>query len=611
MRRVLWYPCLLLATMACTGCWRATPTPRPLDVERTSPALGGTSEPVLLNDSITVYFTDTIQPLSITTESVNLTDDQGHKVPGTLRVSANWVTFHPDPPLARDLADGSFRPGATYRLHIAGSPRPDAVRATDGRRLAAARVFEVRIADWNHRPPGLVAPLRPPASDLPFWLPRPEVPQILPADAPRLRLHFTLPVLPSSVSPDAFVVRMAPTNQRIRPRSARIVRSRLDEFPGSTVELDLGSLPSLEDGTGTVDLRSVAHLSVELAVNGALTDYAGNAPLPSPEQYWSVVEGSSVALAEWPGPNETSFAADDLVSPGFELRGDVIRPRVRIEAGDGSLGVFRPQRDTVLRPGMPFDRGDGRQVVSVGISFPFLAVDIREGITVVVDASNGPTHVLSCGGIRIDGTIEIVGGSAPWSVHRFGTVAVAELLAGARAVLLAAGDVWVGGVVRTAAPAAGNVSPLLVAMAGQIHLSEPLPFNTLLAYEEGGSRAILGPLGQAIPVPAAFTFGVAAGADFVARGYTSWRQLPMDRDGAIVRLVELEDALQVAWQGAAPDPLRKGVPESPDGGLARPKRVADRDAISVPPGGFVRFQLEARVTAASLPTLHEVRLVDR
>lgn len=601
---------MLLASCLAAACWRPAPQPAPFDVARTSPALSGDAEPLLLNDPITLYFTESVQPLSVTTESVQILDDQGHPVPGTLRVGTNWVTFQPVTPVLADLSDGSFRPGATYHLHVAGSPRPDAVLAGDGRRLTAMRSFPIRVADRGYRPAGLAAPLRPPASDLPFLM-RTEMQasEVVPADVPRLRLHFTLPVLPSSVTVDCFTVMLGPDSERLRPRSVRVVRSRLDEFEGSTVEIDLGSLPRSESGTG-VTLDS-GLLSVALSPQSTLTDYSGNHPLPSPPLFWSVVPGSTVALAEWPGPGEGVVAEVDAIAPAFEVRAGAIRPRVRVEAGDGSLGVFRPTRNTVLRPGVPFDRGDGQSVVSRGSEFPFLAVDIAPGIEVTIDAAAQAVHLLACGSMRIDGSLAILGGTAPMSTRGIGAIAAAaELLAGSRAALFAAGDVSLAGPIRSDA-APGQGSPLLVASAGRIRLAGELPFNTLLAFEEGEGRAIVGPRGQAIPVQAVFTFGVAPGADFTVRGSTEWRSIPRDRDSGVVRVAVSDDALQVAWQCVAPNAVRGG-PDPREGTLPRPQRAFDRDVIALPAGGWVRFQLECRAAPGSaLPTLDELRIVDR
>ena len=42
-----------------------------------------------------------------------------------------------------------------------------------------------------------------------------------------------------------------------------------------------------------------------------LVDYGGNAPLAAEPQWWSVVAGNSIALAEWPLLTEDVFAGDE------------------------------------------------------------------------------------------------------------------------------------------------------------------------------------------------------------------------------------------------------------------------------------------------------------
>lgn len=604
---------LLLAPMALAiaGCSRSPARGQPFEVARTSPQLGATAAPLLLNDSVTIYFTDTVQPLSVTEDSVMLVDQAGRRVPGALHVGANWVTFEPEPPLAADLGDGSFRPGATYQLHVAGSPRPDAVRATDGRRLVTPVSWSIRIAVEEERPPGFASLLRPVAGGLPFFLAAPESPKPLPADAPRMHLHFTLPLLPTAVRADAVTIRLMRNLAALRPRAMRVVSSRMDQFPGSTLEIDLGSQPQLANG-GTVTLRGGDWLSVELNQGPqALTDYSGAPVLPAVAQWWSVVEGSSIRLAEWPS-GESAYLGEDPLEPAFEVRGGLVRPRVRVEAGNGSLGVFRPRRDTHLAPGQPFDRGDGTLVRSRGAEFPFLAIDIPAGVTVTIDATMGPVHLRVCGSVRIDGTVQLIDDPVPLRVRRSETPA-SELMAEATIGLLAAGDLHLNGVVRGQPRPASDASPLTLLCCGQMQLNGELPFHTVLAIESSpeGASAIIGARGQAVVAPpVVFRYGLAPGADFWVRGRTPWRQLPFDRDGGMVQVVDLQPGLMVSWQTAPPDPL---TPGEPDGRVARqPQPALDRDTIVAPSGGFVRFQLTAHlVDGTPVPSVRELKLVDR
>ncbi|MEO6595889.1 MAG: Ig-like domain-containing protein [Planctomycetota bacterium] len=609
--------------MACAlvgaACGGGRRTPPPFEIVRTSPSLADASEPVLLNDSITLYFSDAIHPLSVTSDSVTLVDGNGHQVPGTLRVGSNWVTFVPDPPLSPTLTDGSFQPGATYRLFVAGYPRHDAVRAADGRRLAAAAAFEVHVASLDQRPLGLPAPLRPTSIDMPFLLRRSEAPQSLPADAPRLRLHFTLPVLPTSVAVESFeILLLSNIKEALIPRSVRVVTSRFDEIPGSSVEIDLGVPPQRRHVDGPSPLQPGDYISVGLRKDArAVTDYAGNRDLRADPQVWSVVAGSAVALMDWPS-DETCLPAEDPILPCFEVMSGRIRPRVRTEAGDGCLGVFRPKRNTVLRPGEPFDRGDGQRVVSQAGVFPFLAVDSPPDVVVVVDATGGPVQLLACGDIRLAGVLELRGPSVPLQLRRYETetAAVRHLVEAAPVVLLAAGDIHVRGVVRTEAPHAAEGTVLTLASASRIHLDGQLPHDTILAFESAAmgavEPAILGPRGQTHAVPATFTYGLARGAAFTISGLTTWRQLPATHDGGVVRLLDADPALRVGWQSAPADPVRKNEPDLGLGRVGRMQRIADQGSIAPGSGAYVRFTLEAIVDSQQPPPeLGGLRLLDR
>lgn len=622
VRRHGWF---LLGSLCLWACSRSAPTPEPFRIARTSPSLDADSAPLLLNDAVTIYFSADVLPVSVTGDSVTLVDEHGQSVPGSLRVGSNWVTFQPIPPVTPELTDGSYRPGATYRLLVAGSPRPDAVRAVDGRRLAAATSFPVRIADITERPPGLLAPLRPPANDMPFLLRTAEVLQQVPADAPRLQVHFTQPLLPGSVTVDAFEVTLIngpPPFEEIVPRGVRIVPLRLvsprmDEPPGCTVEIDLGTMPRRVRGAPAAPLRANDRLCVQLRGGAAsVRDYAGNVPLPTVPQLWSVVAGASLALAEWPASGDEILAADGLL-PSFEVRGGLLRPRVRVEAGNGSLGVFRPQRDTTLRPGEPFDRGDGQMVVSRGNQFPFLAIDVPERVVVRVEASGEPVQLLACGSVRVSGALVVV--AAPGRLPaRHPPQTVQDLVSQAPVSIVAAGDVEIRGRVSATQADAPDMTSLLLASAGAIDLRAlqgELPFHTMLAVEsaaDGAGGAIRGMRGQAVVFWPSFTYGAAPGSDYAAGGTLPWRQLPWDRDGGVVHFVDASPEVQVCWQSAPPDPVRRSEPDLTVGRVSRQQPVTDRDAISVVAGAFVRFALSARVRAGQeLPRIRELRVCDR
>lgn len=491
--------CALLLLALAGACAPPTPTPPPFSVSHASPRLATGAPPVLLNEALTVYFSAPIEPLSITTDSVALVDEAGHKVPGSLRAGANWVMFVPEPPLAADLDDGSYRPGSRNELRLAGLPLPDAIRSADGRRLSASLALPVQIARLDQAPAGLPAPLRPPGDDLPLRLRAPTVLQRARADEPRLQLHFTAPLLPRSVTPAAFEVIRMRDLRAIVPRAAHLYSSRLDALPGSSVEIDLGGeVAGGADGDAGLRPGDFVSVTARTGADG-VRDLRGNAVLPdSPPCWWEVVAGAELMVAEWPGPGDAFVAADGM-APGFELRGGLLQPKVRVEAGDGSLGVLRPKRDLVLQPGVPFDRGDGQMVMSRGTEFPFLAIAIPAGVTLTLEGGSVGMQLRCCGEVHIDGTLQVRGPRSTVAIGRAAVLPVRDLVEATPTSIVAALDIHVTGALRADA-GAGEGAPLLLASAGIIHLAAELPVHTLLAVEALAPTersAIRGQIGRA------------------------------------------------------------------------------------------------------------------
>lgn len=612
--------CLAFAVAA---CGRGAEAPAVFRLERTSPPPAGSAPPLLLNDAITAYFSAPVLPVSVTPDSVTVVDDRGHRVPGELRVGADWITFTPLPPVTAALDDGSFRPGGAYELRIAGMPRPDAVRSLDGRRLAAPAALSFRVAGRDAAPPGLPAPLRPPASELPFVLRAPEGLLQLPADAPRLRLDFTQPVLPSSVTADAFEITLLdqPPFETLKPRSVRIVpprRSgrRSDELDGAAVEIDLGATPSRVGGEAR-PLRAGDRICLQLRSGAAsLRDYRGAVPLAAPPLLWSVVAGDQVPYAEWPAPGE-AVAAPDGLSPAFESHAGGLRPRLRVECGDGRLGVLRPQRDLVLRPGEPFDRGDGAIVVSDGARFPFLAIDVPPGVTVRVDASRQPVQLLAVGGARVAGSLVAMATPGRTPERRFQTVGVLELAGAAPAALVAGGGIEVAGRLQAEPPPAVGESTWTLASAGPIDLRSlqgELPFQTVLAVDgalDDGRASVLGVRGQSLVIPVVFTYGLPAGASVRVEGILPWRQMPTDRTLGVLRTGDADGRVAVQWQTAPADPVRRGRPDTSAGRVGRLEPVRDGDPLAFAAGDFLRCQLTVQAAAGEPSAFVQPRIVGR
>lgn len=575
---------------------------------------------MLLNDTITVYFSAPVDPLSVTSDSFAVLDLRGNQVPGRLRVGGTFVTFEPVPPLQPDLQDGSLQPDSEYRLALAGYPRPDGLRAVDGQRLPAAQRWTFRTAATGSGE-GLPAPLRPPPGDLPFLL-RPAEPRYLPVDAPRLRLDFTLPLLPASVSAAGFSIQLVRRSVvPITPRTVRVVPvpATVAEYPGCTVEIDLGTEPLAQDDGRPIRLVPGDIVVVELRTGSeSVVDYAGRPVQLRPvAQFWHLVPGTVVTLFDWPRSRGV-VSAENPLDPAFEIVGEPlqVRPRVRVEAGDASLGVLRPQRDLLLRPGLPFDRGDGAIVVSRDNTFPFLAIDIREGIEVRVDAVAGPVQLLVCGGVRIAGALVLDAAPVPLPAPTVDLVPVPGLLAGSPVTLLAAGDVRVTGSVASVLTPAADMTALTIVSAGQIELQGPLPANTLLAFDELGGLApatrFAGSKGEAIVMATRLTYGVAAGAAFDVAGYTPWYSLPVPSDGGVLRVMPEDSLVRVGWQVASPHPIDPAVPDSRADRIGKPRIATDGTFLPLPLGSFLRLRLEAAVRGdRPLPRLSSLRLLER
>jgi hypothetical protein len=223
-------------------------------------------------------------------------------------------------------------------------------------------------------------------------------------------------------------------------------------------------------------------------------------------------------------------------------------------------------------------------------------------------------RLLACGGVRIAGTVHLLGEPAVLRVPRFVTPA-AVLLEEAVIAVLAAGDIHITGSVRTQRATPADASPLTLLAAGRMHLHGELPFQTLLAVESpppGQDGPIVGTRGQASVAPVSFRYGAAVHADLWMRGCTPWQQMPPDRDGGRVQFEEAEPGLQIAWQTAPADPVS---PTEPDRRIARhsqPQPVLDGDAIGIAPGSFVRFEFAVHVHPGTpLPSVREVRLIER
>ncbi|QDU85729.1 hypothetical protein Pla163_28620 [Planctomycetes bacterium Pla163] len=104
---------------------------------------------VLLNEPLVVHFSHPLDPRSLTRASFSVTDVEGRRARGSVRVVGRRLEFEPDLSRSPELADGGFLPSQRYTLRLAGFPRVDALRGRDGAPLERSMeyAFETTRAD--------------------------------------------------------------------------------------------------------------------------------------------------------------------------------------------------------------------------------------------------------------------------------------------------------------------------------------------------------------------------------------------------------------------------------------------------------------------------------
>ncbi|MBL8725357.1 MAG: Ig-like domain-containing protein [Planctomycetes bacterium] len=603
---------LLVSALVLSACSPDAEQPEPFRVVRVAPE-DAAAAVLALNDSITVCFSADLAPTSVTEESCAVLDEAGLRVSGGLRVRGRHLTFSPRVPLAPDLSDGSFLPGHRYQMVLAGLPRPDGIRAVDGRRLSCGVVLDFTTAAPGH-PQHAV--LRSPLPGMPFLPVDPAGPQQLAVDRPLLQVRFTAPVAPWSVQTGAVQIRRYGNPVEVlMPRGVRLVRAARDELEGALLEVDLGGVLMDISGRRVRPLQVGDLLSLSLSQGtAALRDYGGVPVLPAGEPCWHVIPGAAVARMQWPGIPDAGLAGA-ATQPGFEVYAGAVMPRARLETGTGRHGSFVPQVDTSIASMQPFDRGDRVEVRSDEGRFEFLGIEIPAGVVVTVDATRGPVRLLAVGGVRIAGTLRILARALPLRLLRPGAPVEAALEM-APVAIAASGSIEIAGRIEVVDGVAPDATALCLASASGVDLSGPIPFHTLLAVAEAEDvpavPAIRGARGQALVVAVSFQRGVPAGASWTAVAESPWLQVPMDLGSSRLHLVDAAPGCSVGWQTAPADPLRPSIPDLTKGRQSGIRIGLDGDALPFVPGEWVRFTLSAAVVSGSpLPSLRSVQVFER
>jgi hypothetical protein len=568
-----------------------------------------------LNHPIRVDFSQPIDPLSVTGDTVRVLDQAGHPVPGQLRIGTRSVTFEPAPPLAPTLDDGGLRPDQIYRLEVAGFPRTNAVRAADGTVLERTEQRSFRTMGTDVAALGLASPLLPvQRGDEEFEL-RPDLLGGLrmAAASRRLQLHFTLPVLPSTARPQAFRIhRQVDMEHQLVPSRVQVLSrpAPQDPHPGCTVELLFDEASDLEPNdvlyvlfaTGPHALRDYRGRPVELSPG--LSGWLRIPVDPGLRRNLAHLRAGTDALRLLP-------AAPD--QPGFVVVGSRILPEVFVECGTGRLGVLAPKRDLRLVPGQPFDRGDGLIVQPDGGRFDFTSIRIPRGVTVRLEPSpDQPICLRSLTAIEIEGDLLLGAGAVSPIVPAAGDqLPAARLIDAAAVALVAAREIAISGRIRLEHPTPPR-SALSLVSGGPLRVRGELPARTVLAVPPG--TRVDGSAVAPIPVEVALTPGLAPGALVTAEAWTDWYRMPGDRIGPIdVELLDADAdaAPTVAVQIAPPDPVDPSRPYLAAGGPSRPAALPLRSELVVARGGFVRLSLRAVLRDETLPSLAGFSIVSR
>jgi hypothetical protein len=121
---------------------------------------------------------------------------------------------------------------------------------------------------------------------------------------------------------------------------------------------------------------------------------------------------------------------------------------------------------------------------------------------------------------------------------------------------------------------------------------------------------VLGVRGQSLVHAAQFQYGLPPGASVRVEAVLPWRAMPTDRTLGVLRGGD-GAAVEIAWQSAPADPVRRGRPDTSPGRVGRLQGARESDLVSFQPGDFVRCVLSCQAAAGDLPVAAQVRIVGR
>lgn len=583
--------------------------PRWLRVERSDPPQGGM---VAVNQPVTVFLSEPVDAFSVGSASVRVVDENGHAVAGDLECGSRSIRFVPRPPVTPALRDGSFAPGRTYRLELAGMPTSFALRSRSGRALQQAFGLTFRVpSDPSEQ--GLPTPFLPVdfgAAPLRLDVVSSGLPRIA-VDSRTLELRFDQPLLPASASPASFRIwRLRPGAagpEELQPSRAVIVPEALPGalHRGAAVRLHFDTLADLS-------VADVLYLGLADGPT-ALRDYRDRPiePLPLPVPI-KVDPGDRVRTSD------LDVADLDLrrrpgTPIGFEVRGGRIVARSVVEAGDGHLGPLLVTEDLVVRAGAPLRLADGRSVEVGREPLDFTSIEVAPGAELRIETpADGGLSLRVLGDVRISGRLSLAGPRrpVPWRSGDAPPVDALERAVGL--VLVAGGDVRVDGAASIVAPSDGVGCPIAMVAGGDFHLAGTVPPGMGLALRD--DSVIEGVVEDVARWRAVLTQGtqVEAGPSAVpASATTGWIPLPAHADAVDVVIHDARGGLRASIQIAPPHAVVPGQPQLEESLVSAPLPLPLAGPVSVPAGAFVRVVFEAAVGGDELPSAAGFSILER
>lgn len=589
--------CLVTLTV---GCDRPADW---LDVERVEPGGSPSAPPIALNQALTVYFSDAIDPLSVTSESFRVADESGRTVDGFLEVGTRSVRFRPRTPLTTSLDDGSFRPGISYRLEVAGMPASFALRSRSGKllRRGVACRFTTASTPEQLGMPSLFLPAG--IGDEEFQVdPQSGGSLRVAADDRRLTIRLNMPPLPSSSRPEAFrlwrIVTGASAPEQVAIDEVS-VRCPDESRPGGSmvaaVTLRIARSVPLEAG-------DLLYLEFAKGEEGGLVDFRGRALSLSAALPVKVDAGVRVRARDV-DPATLVFEPDPDAGLSFEVVHGRIQPRARREAGTGRSGRLVVPAGSRLQLSSPDLLDDPSRSTSPGgdVSADFTSIEVEQGGELVLSVGKTPLLIRVTRDLVVRGrvTLEHSAREVPWRAGR--SPGVEELARASGVCLVIGGDLLVdtSGEIRTTTETG---SPVTLIVGGTPTLEGRMPPGVTLALP--AQVRIQGVLEAPIVLPSELTPGTPPGAALRAAAATQWMPLPVDHGAAVdVELEDLRGDLRVYLEVAPPDVARPDRPRADVEHILAPMRLPLRQPLSVPAGAYFRLRFEAELDAAELPSL--------